>query len=60
MFRSFVPLQISSVIVAFVTGVTFELLETRAISMHGFLYPLSENLLTSFKLIVSTVFITDV
>ena len=60
MFYSFVPLQISFVIVAFVTGVTFELLETRVISMHGFLYPLSENLLTSFKLIVTTVFITDV
>ena len=55
MFYSFVPLQISSVIVAFVTGVTFELLETRVISMHGFLYPLSENLLKYSKLIVTTV-----
>ena len=60
MFYLYVPSQISFVIVAFVTGVTFELLETRAISMHGFLYPLSENLLTPFKLIVTTVFITDV
>ena len=60
MFYSFVPLQISSVIVAFVTGATFELLETRVVSKHGFWYPLSENLLTSFKLIVILVSITYV